>query len=168
MRRIRLLAGWAGLVAAAAACDRPQAAAPPGDAPGDLEGRWTLELRLEHPAQLRVDTAAMKPLRGEVALLRSSPPRRPRETTDLPAYHGTHTVDARPFGIVLRRRGSVPTVSARPAGGDSVVITLDPDAPGGRLTAAGRLAGDSVAGRWWWHGPGRSTGASGRFTLRRN
>jgi hypothetical protein len=167
MRRIRLL-GWAALLATVAACDRSRPGTARDDATGNLEGRWTLELRLEHPAQLRADTAEMKPVRGVVVLLRNRPPRRPDgEARSLPTLYGSHTLDVRPFGIALRRAGPVPTVSARPAGADSVVLTLDPDAPGGGLTLAGRLAGDSAAGRWWWHGPGRSAGASGRFTLRR-
>jgi hypothetical protein len=167
MRRICLL-GWAGLVIATAACDRSRPA-PPGEEPGNLEGSWTLELRLEHPPQLRADTGAMKPVRGEVALLRNSRPRRADgEMRNLPTHYGSHTLDVRSFGIPLPPAGRVPTVSARLAKGDSVVLILEPEARGGGLTVAGRLKGDSAAGRWWWHGPGRSPGASGRFTMRRH
>lgn len=170
MRWIHLLAAYAALLVAAAACDRSRPGAPPGGVPDRLEGSWMLELRLEHPAQLGGGTAATRPVRGEVVLLVSGGgrPRRLEEPGSLPTHYGSHGVDTRPFGIALRRGGRVPTVSVRPAGADSVVLTLDPDAPGGGLTVAGRLAGDSVAGRWRWHGPGRSPGASGRFTMRRN
>jgi hypothetical protein len=46
-----------------------------------------------------------------------------------------------------------------------VEIALDPE-PGRPVLLAGRLAGDSVAGHWRYEW-GRSTGASGRFVMRR-
>lgn len=166
MRRICLL-GWSALVVSSAACDPSRPSVPLGDVPGNLEGSWTLELRLEHPAQLRVDAAAVRPVRGEVALLRDDRPRRRDEEHDRETHFGSHTLDVRPLGIVLRHAGHVPTVSARSAGADSVVLVLDPDAAGGGLTLSGRVEGDSATGRWWWRS-GRSTGASGRFTMRRS
>jgi hypothetical protein len=140
----------------AAACGGPRPGAPRGQEPEGLEGSWTLELRLEHPVQLGADTASLRPVRGEVVLLRAEG-----------AHYGSHTLDVRPFGIALPGGGHVPTVRELPARGDSVVLVLEPDAPGGGLTLAGRMAGDSAAGQWWWYGPGRSASASGRFTLRR-
>ncbi|HYJ80030.1 MAG TPA: hypothetical protein VEW03_10535 [Longimicrobiaceae bacterium] len=153
------------VLAVTAACERSEPESAPHDAPAPLTGTWALELRLERPPQLLVDTAAVWPVRGEVVLLPESG--RASETPHRATHYGSHTVDVRPFGISLRGRGRVPTAVAWPAA-DSVQLTLDPDAPGGGLSLAGRLAGDSAAGRWWWHGPGQgSAGASGRFVLRR-
>ncbi|HEU0014649.1 MAG TPA: hypothetical protein VFQ45_13270 [Longimicrobium sp.] len=160
-------AAWAVLALAAAACEGTDRPPPHAGGPGRLAGSWSVELWLEHPAQLRTDAGALPPVRGEVVLRPDTRGGRAVRRDAPRPYYGTHTLDAGPFGIRLAARSHVPGATAEQEG-DSVRLTVDPQAPGGGLRLAGTLmGGDSAAGHWSWHGSGRAAAATGRFILRR-
>jgi hypothetical protein len=151
------------LLLAAAACGR---AADPARAahPERLDGQWTVEFYLEHPATLTRDTAGVPPVKGTVVLLEGPRPRRVDGLSGPADHYGVYSADLRPLD--LPGTAQVPTLVARLAAGDSVEIAFDPG-QGHLFAGRGVLAGDSVTGRWWAHA-GRTTGrSSGRFTLRR-
>jgi hypothetical protein len=126
--------------------------------PERLEGRWSVDLRLERPLQLHRDTAAAGTVHAELVLIRNPAPQ------GGPTHFGAYAADFAPFGFASRA-GRVPAVAARLLGGDSVEIALD---PGGsrRVMLRGKLAGDSVAGHWRYDA-GRRRAAAGRFVMRR-
>jgi hypothetical protein len=132
--------------------------------PERLDGRWSLALRLEEPMQLHGDTAAAGTVRGEIALIDDSLARTVTGLGGQPTHYGVFAADFARFGFAASA-GRVPTAVARLLDADSVEIALDPE-PGRPVILAGRLAGDSVAGHWRYEW-GRSTGASGRFVMRR-
>lgn len=146
-----------------AACGRG-ADAPRAGHPERLEGEWTVEFHLEHPATLTRDTLGVPPVNGTVVLLENPRPRRVAGLSGLPTHYGVYSADLRPLD--LPRAGQVPTLVARLAAGDSVEIAFDPE-QGHPFAGRGVLAGDSVTGHWWTRG-GRTAGrSSGRFTMRR-
>ena len=157
-RRMRRSAAAGLVLAAGGACGRP-AAAGAGDATSRLDGEWTAEFRLEHPATLTVDPSGVAPVRGRVVLMRNE---RAAETGG-PAWYGVYSADLRPFEVPAP--AGIPTVVAGGAGGDSVEITFGPAETG--VTGRGRVAGDSVTGEWWAGGTRPAPGSSGRFVLRR-
>ncbi|HEU4881371.1 MAG TPA: hypothetical protein VFT45_03970 [Longimicrobium sp.] len=129
-----------------------------------LDGEWTVEFHLEHPATLTQDTAGVPPVRGTVVLLENDRVRRIEGQSGLPTHYGVYSADLRPLD--LPNTSQVPTLVARLAYGDSVEIAFDPE-QGRPFTGRGVLAGDSVTGQWWTRG-GRTAGrSSGRFTMRR-
>jgi hypothetical protein len=131
--------------------------------PERLDGRWSVALRLEEPMQLHGDTAAAGTVRGEIALIDDSVAQTFAGLGGRPTHYGVFAADFARFGFAAGA-GRVPTAVARLLD-DSVEIALDPE-PGRPVVLAGRLAGDSVAGRWRYEW-GRSAGASGRFVMRR-
>jgi len=133
------------------------------DRPERLDGHWAMVLRLEEPIQLRGDTAA-GPVRGEISLIDNHVVEREPGFSGRPTHYGVYAADFAPFGFAAGA-GRVPTAVARLLDADSVEIALDPE-PGRPVVLAGRLAGDSVAGHWRYEW-GRSTGAAGRFVMRR-
>jgi hypothetical protein len=151
------------LLLAGAACER--GAGTTGAAhPERLDGEWTVEFHLEHPATLTRDTLGVPPVNGTVVLLEDARPRRIEGLSGLATHYGVYSADLRPLD--LPGSAQVPTLVARLADGDSVEVAFDPE-QGHPFAGRGVLAGDSVTGHWWTRG-GRTTGrSSGRFTMRR-
>ena len=133
------------------------------DRPERLDGRWTMVLRLEEPIQLHGDTLA-GPVRGEISLIDNRAVRSAPGLAGRPTHYGAYAADFAPFGFTAGA-GGVPTAVARLLDADSVEIALAPG-PDRPVVLAGRLAGDSVTGRWRYEW-GRATGAAGRFVMRR-
>jgi hypothetical protein len=152
------------LLALLAACGAADGHAGSGGHPERLDGRWSLALRLETPLQLHGDTAAAGTVRGELALIDNPAVRAAPGLGGRPTHYGAYAADFAPFGFAVSSAG-VPTAVARLVDSDSVEIALDPE-PGRPVVLAGRLSGDSVAGHWRYEW-GRSTGAAGRFVMRR-
>lgn len=151
------------LLLAGAACGRA-GLAPPAEHPERLDGEWTAEFHLEHPATLTRDTAGVPVVRGTVVLVESDRTRRITGLADVPTHYGVYSADLRPLD--LPGTSHVPTLVARLARGDSVEIAFDPE-QGHPFAGQGILAGDSVTGHWWTRG-GRTAGrSSGRFIMRR-
>lgn len=148
---------------AAAACGRAASANPPRH-PERLDGDWAVEFRLEHPATLTRDTAAVAPVRGTVVLLETGRVRAVPGLSAAPTHVGVYAADLRPLS--LPATGQVPALAARLGAGDSVEIAFDPQ-QGRPFTGRGVLRGDSVAGHWWTSGGRTAGGSSGRFTMRR-
>ena len=156
---IRVLPPFLALLAGCGAGVRPGSA----DRPERLDGRWAMVLRLEEPIQLLGDTAA-GPVRGELSLIDNRAVRSAPGLAGRPTHYGVYAADFAPFGFAAGV-GRVPTAVARLLGADSVEIALDPEGERA-VVLAGRLAGDSVAGHWSYEW-GRTTGAAGRFVMRR-
>jgi hypothetical protein len=152
------------LLALLAACGGPAGALARPDRPERLDGRWALVLRLEEPLRLRADTAAAGAVRGEISLIDNRVVPGAPGVDGRPTHYGVYAADFAPFGFTAGA-GRVPTAVARMLAADSVEIALDP-AGGRAVLLAGRLLGDSVAGHWSYE-PDRSTGATGRFVMRR-
>jgi hypothetical protein len=130
--------------------------------PERLDGEWTVEFRLEHPATLTRDTSGL--VRGTVVLLESGQAGAVAGLSGAPTHYGVYAANLRPLG--LRGGGGVPALAARLGGADSVEIAFGPE-QGHAFVGRGTLAGDSVIGHWWTEG-GRTTGrGSGRFVMRR-
>lgn len=148
------------LLLAGVACGRTAADQP--EHPERLDGEWTVEFHLEHPATLTQNTARVPPVRGTVVLLENERARRIEGFSGVPTHYGVYSADLRPLGLGIG--GQVPTLVARLAGADSVEIAFDPE-QGRRFVGRGALAGDSVAGHWS-AGSGRTAGrSSGRFVM---
>jgi hypothetical protein len=148
---------------ATGACGRARAADATGH-PERLDGQWTVEFHLEHPATLTRDPSGVPPVRGTVVLLENQRARRIPGLSGIPTHYGVYSADLRPLD--LPSTGQVPTLVARLASGDSVEIAFDPER-GHPFAGTGVLVGDSVAGHWWTRS-GRTAGrSSGRFTMRR-
>jgi hypothetical protein len=158
---IRVLPLLLVLLAGCGAGGRPGSVDQP-NRPERLDGRWAMVLRLEEPIELHGDTAA-GPVRGELSLIDNHTVGREPGIPGRPTHYGVYAADFAPFGFA--GVGGVPTAVARLLDADSVEIALDPE-PGRPVVLAGRLAGDSVAGHWRYEW-GRSTGAAGRFVMRR-
>ena len=152
------------LLALLAACGGTAGGLARADRPERLDGRWSLALRLEEPFLLHGDTAAAGTVRGEIALIDDSLVRAAPELGGRPTHYGVYAADFARFGFAASADG-VPTAVARLLAADSVEIALEPEA-GRAVVLAGRLTGDSVAGHWRYEW-GRSTGAAGRFVMRR-
>ncbi len=136
---------------------------PAVDRPERLAGRWTGDFRLVVPLRLREDTARAGTLHGEIVLTGSRDPASDPGLAGPPTHLGVHTVDFARFHLGARAHGHVPTAAARLTAGDSVEVMLQPS----RVKLVGRLRGDSIVGRWSYHGD-RSAGANGRFILHRD
>jgi hypothetical protein len=164
MIRVRLRRLTSLVLPVLAACGGADGHAGREAQPGRLDGRWSVELRLEQPMQLRGDTARAGTVRGEIALIDNPLGRSATGLGGRPTHSGSYAADFTPFGFTTSAR-HVPTAVARLLDPDSVEIVLDPE-PGHPLVLAGRLASDSVAGHWRYAW-GRSAGAAGRFVMRR-
>jgi hypothetical protein len=151
------------LLLAGAGCARAKANGAP-EHPERLDGAWTMELNLEHPATLTRETNAVPPVRGTVVLLENEEARVVSGASGVPTHYGVYSADVRPLG--LGSEGQVPTIAARLVGADSVEIAFEPE-QGHGLAGRGVLAGDSVVGRWWTAGGRAIPRSTGRFTLRR-
>ena len=161
-------AAWAAgllLTAALAACgasDRP----PGSGGPDPLTGVWSAELVLTRPMLGRPDSATAGAARGRIALLREDRLREAPGLTGAPTHVGTHTLSLRRFGFEPGQRGDMPGGVARWVPPDSVELAFESPGGGEAFTIRGRLAGDSITGRW--HYSTRVTGAAGRVTMRRS
>ena len=150
------------LVLTVAACERsrPDSEAADLDA---LDGTWvtsfTLESHLVGEAGPRERTVS-----GEIALLRNPSLAGEPGLSGSATHSGTYAARLRPFGFEIRRSHDAPTLVARLTPRDSVEIVLEPDGES-PLRMAGVLAGDSIAGKWWYS-PHRGGSASGRFSMR--
>ncbi len=150
------------LLALLAACGGGVGRSARADHPERLDRRWAIDLRLEEPIELRGDTAAAGTVRGEIALIDNRAPRSSL-VAGQPTHFGVYAADFAPFGFTASA-GRIPTAAARLLGPDSVEISLDP-AGGQAVMLRGKLAGDSIVGRWRYDA-GRSAGAAGRFVMR--
>ena len=157
MLRIRCVAALVMLCG----CGRVEAGAP--EHPERLDGGWTLELRLTDPVQLNRDATRTPPVRGEVVLVENGPIH-DAGLGGAPTHFGTYTADLHPFALPRPPAGRVPTLALRLLRSDSVEAVLDPG-EAGSLDLAGKLAGDSVAGRWRYSA-GRGGEARGWFVMR--
>ena len=148
-----------------AACER---ARPPSDAPGAdaVTGEWSAEFVVTQPLAGRAHAAGAPPARGTISLLRDDGGRRVRGLGGPATHVGAQTMHLRPFGFDPRPPGNVPGVAARWIAPDSVELAFESAAPDQTFTIRGRLAGDSIAGRWHYSSRGAG-GASGRAVMRR-
>ena len=153
------------LVLVPAACER---ARPPSDAPGAdaLTGEWSAELAVTQPLAGRALAADAAPARGTISLLRDEGGRRVRGLGGPATHVGARTLHLRPFGFDPRPPGNVPGVAARWMPPDSVELAFESTGPDETFTIRGRLAGDSIAGRWHYGSRGAG-GASGSAVMRR-
>ena len=148
---------------ALAACGAADRGAPePADA-GRLDGVWAVEFTLESPL-LPGRMPPSRTVSGEVALLHDAALPGIGTLSGRPTHTGSFATRFSPFGFELPGGGRVPVLAARLATGDTVEIALQPD-DGARVRMSGVLAGDSVAGGWWYEHD-RAGAASGRFVMR--
>ncbi|MEW5926526.1 MAG: hypothetical protein AB1941_03505 [Gemmatimonadota bacterium] len=139
-----------------------------------LEGEWTVALTLDRPGEQAPPPRARN-ARGRIVFSHLLPP------MDLPdaglMERGRYDVDLTPF-FGAEYAPDVSTTVFGPVGddffreamgevfaGDSVLVVTIPHMSHGGLTLRGRLAGDSVAGRWDQNA--YCCGAAGRFVMRR-
>lgn len=151
------------LLLAGTACGRAGLDSRP-DHPERLDGEWTAEFHLEHPATITRDTAGVPAVRGTVVLLENERVRATDGLSGAPTHYGVYSANLRPLD--LPGGAQVPTLVARLARGDSVEIAFDPQL-GRPFTGRGVLAGDSISGHWWSGGSRTVPRSSGRFVMRR-
>jgi hypothetical protein len=163
-RRNRLsLLMLAGLSLAISACaDGPSRSEGAHD---DIEGLWTVTVRLTSPSRLTISVDEAQPISGELALIRAE---HASSTTSgfsgPPTHFGAYRIDFGAFGVDPPLEQEVPSAVFR-IFGDSVEATLG---SGERpIHMAGRLAGDSVGGAWWQPGGHAVGAATGTFVLLR-
>jgi hypothetical protein len=130
-----------------------------------LAGRWratfTLDGAAGQPGDARPRTVA-----ADVVLLENRWMRGAAGLSVAPADYGAFSADFSPFGFDPRVAGRVPEIAVALVTRDSAELAFQPDGDAAGLTAAGHLAGDSIAGRWW-HASGRGAAASGTFRMTR-
>lgn len=115
---------------------------------GAIDGLWEVCLEADPEADARpprvIDTVA-----GFLMLSRAASFGRPwTHVGGRPDAYGTYTIDLARLGIGRDPRLPVPLAGAR-LEGDSLRIVLDPFGSHGSISLEGRLAGDTVRGRWW-------------------
>jgi hypothetical protein len=151
------------LLLAVGACEPSRRDEAPADAEA-LDGAWVTTFRLESHL-LGEATQQERTVGGEIALLRNPSLSAEPRLSGFPTHSGSYAASFRPFGFEIRGSRDAPALVARLGAADSVEVVLQPDgeAP---LRMAGVLAGDSVAGRWWY-AQHRGGSASGSFSMRR-
>jgi hypothetical protein len=151
------------LAAALAACEAPHRPPPGAGADDALSGVWSARLVMTTPLVGRAVTPDT--VRGTITLLRDDRRGQVPGLGGAPTHVGAHTLHLDPYGIALPEN-VVPGVASRLLPGDSVEMAFELARADQAFTVRGRLAGDSITGRW--HYSGHATGgAAGRAVLRR-
>ena len=166
----RLATGWViALAVAAAGCsDAPRATRAADPAARRLAGSWEITLRSDRHAPLAAQPADS--VAGMLAFTTALHGPAATDQLTVITNQGAYDLDPAPLGIVLGRGDGPATAVARvhaagPAG-DTLDIVINPGADRTSVALAGRLRGDSAAGRWT-ASSGRGAGGAGTFSMHR-
>lgn len=127
-----------------------------------LSGIWCMELEVTAPALGR-DSLSERYLAGAVSLI----PVEAGEQEGPSSHWGLWTGAFQSVGVRPPAVGQMPTAEARSLPADSVVIVLNPAYTHGAMYIHGRLAGDSISGRWEVTGYARGAIGTGRLVRAR-
>jgi hypothetical protein len=108
-----------------------------------------MKLQLIRSPIIALDASHLpREIRGKVELLVNTSLDRKFDGVGIPTNYGSYDVDLTGFGFDPRPQGMPPTAVAGLVAGDSVAILLSPGSDTETMILVGRLAAETVSGRW--------------------